>query len=103
MFESATESGVLMPKQDDDELRHKVVEQYLAGRKMADIVADTGVSAPTVYTWIRKDGFEPVRRARSQPLHAADLMRQLFDAHQEIGRLQERIEQLEQQLQKRRR
>ena len=90
-----------MPKQADDELRQRVVEQYLSGRKLADIVLETGVSKPTVYTWLRQDGFEPVRRARSQPLHASDLMRQLFEAHQEIGRLQERIEALEQQLQKR--
>lgn len=92
-----------MPPKADDELRERVLEQYLAGHKIADIVLETGVAKPTIYTWIRKQGFEPARRARSQPIHAADLMRQLFDAHQEIGRLQERVALLEQQLEKRRR
>lgn len=87
----------------EDKLRERVLEQYLAGHKIADIVTETGVSKPTIYTWIRKQGFEPARRSRSQPLHATDLMRQLFDAHQEIGRLQERIDLLEQQLSKRKR
>lgn len=92
-----------MAKEADKELRDKVVEQYLAGHKIRDIAEETGVSQPTIYTWIRKSGFEPVRRARSQPLHASDLMRQLFEAHQEIGRLQAKIESLEQQLETKRR
>ena len=75
-----------------EEVRKTVVDRYLAGHKMADIMRDTGVSKPTIYAYIRKAGYSPARRVRSAPLHARDLMEQLAEAHKEIGKLQSELD-----------
>lgn len=80
------------------ELRDKIVERYLAGERLADIEADTGVSRPTIYTYIKAAGYSPQRRTKTAPLHLRDLMDRLDEANQTIGRLEAELAMARQQI-----
>ena len=69
------------------DLRKQIVARYLAGEKLAAIEADTGVSRPTIYAYVKAAGYMPQRRANT-PVHINDLMDRLAEANQTIGRLE---------------
>lgn len=73
-------------------VKNEIIERYLAGDKIAAIEQTTGVSKPTIYTYIKAAGYAPARRNRSKPVHTRDVMEQLAEANQEIGRLQAKLE-----------
>lgn len=73
-------------------VKREIVERYLAGDKIAAIEHETGVSKPTIYTYIKAAGYAPARRSKSKPVYARDVLEQLAEANQEIGRLQTRLE-----------
>lgn len=75
-----------------ESVKRQIVERYLAGDKIAAIEHETGVSKPTIYTYIKAAGYAPARRSKTQPVHTRDVLEQLAEANQEIGRLQARLE-----------
>ena len=44
-----------MPKRYSDEFRRKVLDLAAAGRPVAQIAADLGISDQTIYTWRKQD------------------------------------------------
>lgn len=75
-----------------ESVRQQIIERYLAGEKIALIESSTGVSKPTIYTFIREAGYTPSRKTKTKPVYARDVMEQLAEANQEIGRLQAKLE-----------
>ena len=75
-----------------ESVRQQIIERYLAGDKIALIESSTGVSKPTIYTFIRDAGYTPARKTKTKPVYARDVMEQLAEANQEIGRLQAKLE-----------
>lgn len=75
-----------------ESVRQQIIERYLAGDKVALIEAATGVSRPTIYTYVKDAGYTPARATKTKPVHTRDVMEQLAEANQEIGRLQAKLE-----------
>lgn len=75
-----------------ESVRQQIIERYLAGDKIALIESSTGVSKPTIYTFIKDAGYTPSRKTKTKPVYARDVMEQLAEANQEIGRLQAKLE-----------
>lgn len=75
-----------------ESVKKQIIERYLAGDRIAAIEQSTGVSKPTIYAYIKAEGYTPSRSVKSKPVHARDVMEQLAEANREIGRLQERLE-----------
>jgi hypothetical protein len=75
-----------------ESVRQQIIERYLAGDKITVIESATGVSRPTIYTYIKDAGYTPARATKTKPVHTRDVMEQLAEANQEIGRLQARLE-----------
>ena len=75
-----------------ESVRQQIIERYLAGDKVALIEASTGVSRPTIYTYVKDAGYTPARATKTKPVHTRDVMEQLAEANQEIGRLQAKLE-----------
>lgn len=73
-------------------VKNEIIERYLAGDKIAAIESTTGVSKPTIYAYIKQAGYVPARRNKTKPVYTRDVMEQLAEANQEIGRLQARLE-----------
>lgn len=84
------ESKVTEPHPES--VRQQIIERYLAGEKIALIEADSGVSKPTIYAYIKDAGYTPSRKTKTKPVYARDVMEQLAEANQEIGRLQAKLE-----------
>lgn len=74
-----------------ESLKRQVIERYLAGDKIAVIEQSTGVTRPTIYAYLKAEGYAP-SRSKTKPVHTRDVMEQLAEANQEIGRLQARLE-----------
>lgn len=70
----------------------KVVKMYQDGERVGDIVAETGVSRPTIYWILRTEGVKPQRHVRDDVLSAAELADMLREAERQIGRLQAELE-----------
>jgi len=73
----------------DENTRDAVVELYVSGTKIDDIVAETDVKRPTIYYILRQRGLRPTRTARNIPgpdLH--DLQAQLNGTQREVGKLE---------------
>lgn len=83
-----------------ESVKNEIIERYLAGDKIAAIEATTGVSKPTIYTYIKAAGYSPARRNRTKPVYARDVMEQLAEANQEIGRLQAKLEVAQQEIER---
>ena len=79
-------------KTNPESVKQQIIERYLAGDKIAVIESSTGVSRPTIYTYIKDAGYTPARATKTKPVHTRDVMEQLAEANQEIGRLQARLE-----------
>lgn len=79
-------------REHSETVKATVIERYLAGEKIAAIEQTTGVSKPTIYAYIKQAGYSPSRQTKTKPVYARDVMAQLAEANQEIGRLQERLE-----------
>lgn len=72
-------------------IQRQVVKMYEQGERVNDIVAETGVSRPTIYWILRTQGIKPQRHVREDQLSATELAEMLRQAEREIGRLQERL------------
>lgn len=48
-----------MPKRYPSEFRRRVLDLIAAGRSVASVAEDLGVSAQTIYTWRRQDAIDP--------------------------------------------
>lgn len=83
-----------------ESLRKQIIERYLAGDKIAAIEESTGVSKPTIYDYIKAEGYAPARRVKTKPVYTRDVMEQLAEANQEIGRLQAKLEIAEKEIQR---
>ncbi len=70
----------------------KIVKMYQDGERVADIVAETGVSRPTIYWILRTEGVKPRRHVRDDVVTAAELAEMLRETEREIGRLQSELE-----------
>ena len=81
-----------MTENHPESVKQQVIERYLAGEKISIIESSTGVSKPTIYTYIKLAGYTPSRATKTKPVHARDVMEQLAEANQEIGRLQAKLE-----------
>lgn len=81
-----------MPEPHPDSVKQLIIERYLAGDKIAAIESQTGVSRPTIYAYIKSAGYTPARGTKTKPVHTRDVMEQLAEANQEIGRLQAKLE-----------
>jgi transposase len=73
------------------EFRHRVLDLIEAGRKIADVARDLGVSQQTIYTWRRQDridrGLEPgTTTAENQALAAANKRIRELETELEIAR-----------------
>jgi transposase-like protein len=82
-----------------DEVRQQVIDLYLAGKKLSDIIMETGVSRPTVYWMLHQAGINPNRRGSSTAAAQAvrqevgaeppgELLDRLMAAERTIGQLQ---------------
>lgn len=81
----------LVTERHSESVKRQIIERYLAGEKIALIEADSGVSKPTIYAYIKDAGYAP-SRGKTKPVYARDVMEQLAEANQEIGRLQAKLE-----------
>lgn len=81
-----------MTASNPESVKQLIIERYLAGDKIAVIESSTGVSRPTIYTYIKDAGYTPARATKTKPVHTRDVMEQLAEANQEIGRLQAKLE-----------
>lgn len=86
------EGGGTMTENHPESVKQQVIERYLAGEKIALIESSTGVSKPTIYTYIKLAGYTPSRATKTKPVYVRDVMEQLAEANQEIGRLQAKLE-----------
>lgn len=76
----------------------RVVELYEGGHKIKDIMADTAMSKSEVYYVLKRRGIAPSRQSSSETtISAADLQSQLMLAHEQIGVLQARLREYEEQ------
>lgn len=74
------------------ELKDRAIERYMAGDKIADIETELEVTRPTIYKWIKDAGMQPTRRNKTAPLHVRELIDQIVEANQSIGRLETELE-----------
>lgn len=75
-----------------EHIKDEVVRLYLANAKNREITEQTGVSRSSIYWILDKRGIAPNRQFRHVGgLDAAELLRQLTEAHQEIGRLRQEL------------
>jgi AcrR family transcriptional regulator len=68
---------------------------YEAGERISEITSETGLSRPTIYWVLRTKGVRPQRNVREDELPASDLAEMLRQSEREVGRLQERLRQIE--------
>jgi hypothetical protein len=92
-----------------DATRQEVIDLYLAGKKLGEIVAATDVSRPTIYWMLHQAGITPNRQKPSRAAidaarevagvgPATDLLERLLAAERTIGQLQAENEALRAQL-----
>jgi hypothetical protein len=81
----------------------KVVAMYQSGARLVDITRETGVPRPTIYWALRQRGITPSRTkaASTEEITVHQVLEQLAVANREVGRLQARVEQLEEQAKRR--
>lgn len=77
-----------MAKRCPEEFRRKVLDLVAAGRPIAQVAADLGVSGQTIYTWRRQDEIDSGRapgmnRAEQAELSAAK--RRIRELEQEVA------------------
>ena len=92
MAQKTMNGGGGMSENHPESVKQQIIERYLAGDKIALIESSTGVSKPTIYAYIKLAGYTPSRATKTKPVHARDVMEQLAEANQEIGRLQAKLE-----------
>lgn len=75
-----------------EDVYDKVVEMYLAGARLKDITAETGVPRPTIYWALQKRGLRPSRsQPNPQEITTSQVLEQLAAANREIGKLQAQL------------
>lgn len=82
----------------DEQVRDRVVELYLEGKRVVDITQATGYSRPQVYWILRQRGVVPNRQkggAAREPASTMELIEALAAAERENGRLQAEVERLQ--------
>ena len=85
------------------QIEDEIVDRWAAGEKADDIAEAVGVSRSTVYAVVRNRGMTTQRGPRtSGEIPVASVMSEFAAAQREIGRLQLRVEQLEDELAARR-
>ena len=57
---TSAEGTVSMPKRYPEEFRRKVLDLVAAGRPVAQIAADLGISDQTIFGWRKQNGSTPV-------------------------------------------
>lgn len=62
-----------MPKRYPSEFRRRVLDLIAAGRSVASVAEDLGVSAQTIYTWRRQDAIDRGQAAGLSSLEQAEL------------------------------
>jgi len=76
-----------MPKRYPSEFRRRVLDLVAAGRSVASVAEDLGVSAQTVYTWRRQDA---VDRGEVPGLSSAE-QAELRAARRRIAQLEDEL------------
>jgi transposase-like protein len=75
-----------------DEVKDRVVELYLSGAKLNEILDATGVIRPTVYWILEKRGIKPSRqRAKPAEVNTDHLLQRLDAQARQIGHLEEQL------------
>lgn len=76
------------------EVKDRVIELYLEGAKLDDIVTDTGVSRATVYYLLQSRGIKPSRRTRTTDpsVKLQDVIDQLVAAEKRNAQLMIAVE-----------
>jgi hypothetical protein len=81
------------------QIEDEIVERWLAGEKADDIALSVGVSRSTVFSVVRNRGMTTSKGPRARPeVHGDQILERYEAAQREIGKLQLRIEQLENEL-----
>ena len=62
-----------MPKRYPSEFRRKVLDLVAAGRSVASVAENLGVSAQTIYNWLRQDAIDRGEAAGLSSLEKAEL------------------------------
>ncbi|MGF1618686.1 MAG: transposase [Acidimicrobiia bacterium] len=62
-----------MPRRYPSEFRRRVLDLVAAGRSVASVAEDLGVSAQTIYTWRRQDAIDRGNAAGLSSLEQAEL------------------------------
>ncbi len=62
-----------MPKRYPSEFRRRVLDLVAAGRSVASVAEDLGVSAQTIYNWRRQDAIDPREVVGLSSLEQAEL------------------------------
>ena len=76
-----------MPKRYPSEFRRRVLDLIAAGRSVAAVAADLGVSAQTIYNWRRQDA---VDRGEAPGLSSAE-QAELKAARRRIAQLEDEL------------
>ena len=63
-----------MPKSYPPEFRRRVLELVRAGRSVAEVAGDLGVSSQTIYNWRRQDEIDRVLRPGVSSSELAELV-----------------------------
>jgi predicted DNA-binding transcriptional regulator AlpA len=90
--------GVNMYTDIGESTRERVIAMYASGERLKDIVAVTGLSRPTIYWVLKREGVSPNRRPRQAPEAASELVDALRNSEREVDELRQRIQRLEQVL-----
>lgn len=77
-----------MPKRYPSEFRRRVLDLVAAGRSVASVAEDLGVSAQTIYNWRRQDAVDRGEAAGLSSLEQAELkaaLRRIVELENELA------------------